>query len=125
MDDAGDDGLDNGKFAVKDGGVIILVASCKEGLENKSFERWMTTMTPDEMVVEIKKNFELGGHKAAAIALVKQKVDIYLVSDLDPDFVRPVLRCRKPWMRLFLSVVKRLRLPLCLMPVLHFRNATK
>ena len=83
-------GLDNAKFAVKDGGVIILVASCKEGLENKSFERWMTTMTPDEMVVEIKKNFELGGHKAAAIALVKQKVDIYLVSDLDPDFVRSI-----------------------------------
>ncbi len=83
-------GLDNAKFAVKDGGVIILVASCKEGLENKSFERWMTTMTPDEMVVEIKKNFELGGHKAAAIALVKQKVDIYLVSDLDPDFIRSI-----------------------------------
>lgn len=83
-------GLDNAKFAVKDGGVIVLVASCKEGLENKSFERWMTTMTPDEMVVEIKKNFELGGHKAAAISLVKQKVDIYLVSDLDADFVRSI-----------------------------------
>lgn len=83
-------GLDNAKFAVKDGGVIVLVASCKEGLENKSFERWMTTMTPDEMVVEIKKNFELGGHKAAAIALVKQRVDIYLVSDLNPDFVRSI-----------------------------------
>ncbi len=83
-------GLDNAKFAVKDGGVIILVASAKEGLENKSFERWMTTMTPDEMVVEIKRNFELGGHKAAAIALVKQKVDIFLVSDLDADFVKSI-----------------------------------
>ncbi len=83
-------GLDNAKFAVRDGGVIILAASCAEGLGEQCFERWMLEYTPDEMVVNIKKHFELGGHKAAAISLVSKKVDIYLVSDLPDDFVKSI-----------------------------------
>ena len=80
--------LDNAKHAIKDGGVIILVGSCKEGLGESVFERWMTGYTPAQMIERIAEHFELGGHKAAAIALVLQKSDIYLVSDLEPDFVR-------------------------------------
>ncbi len=83
-------GLDNAKFAVKDGGVVILSASCAEGLGEKCFERWMTSYSPEEMVVNIKKHFELGGHKAAAISLVLQNADIYLVSDLSDDFVKSI-----------------------------------
>ncbi|MDY3003134.1 MAG: nickel-dependent lactate racemase [Christensenella hongkongensis] len=83
--------LDNAKHAVKDGGIIILVASCKEGLGEGVFERWMTTAeSPDFMVEEIERNFELGGHKAAAIGMVMQKSDVYLVSDLPDDFVKGI-----------------------------------
>ncbi|MBR3842578.1 MAG: nickel-dependent lactate racemase [Christensenellaceae bacterium] len=84
-------GLDNSKHAVKDGGVIILVASCKEGLGEKTFERWMTTSeSVDFMAAEIGRHFELGGHKAAAIAMVMQKAEVYLVSDLEEDFVKGI-----------------------------------
>ena len=79
--------LDNASFAVADDGVIILVASCGEGLGESAFERWMTSYTPKEMVVKIKENFELGGHKAAAISMVLEKADIFLVSSLTNDFV--------------------------------------
>jgi len=83
--------LDNAKHAVKKGGVVILTASCKEGLGEHVFERWMTgSDSPDAMVQEIERNFELGGHKAAAIAMVLQDADIYLVSDMDGDFVRSI-----------------------------------
>ncbi len=83
--------LDNAKHAVADGGIIILVASCKEGLGEGVFERWMTQSESTEfMVKEIKRNFELGGHKAAAIGMVMQKSDVYLVSDLEDDFVRGI-----------------------------------
>ena len=47
-------------------------------------------MTPEQMIVEVKEHFELGGHKAAAISMILQKADIYLVSELDPDFVRSI-----------------------------------
>lgn len=80
-------GLDNSKFAVKDGGTVILCASCKEGLGEGCFERWMTGFTPEERLSEIRKNFQLGGHKAAAIAKISQQADVCLVSDLPADFV--------------------------------------
>jgi nickel-dependent lactate racemase len=83
--------LDNARHAVKKGGVVILVASCKEGLGEEVFERWiLNAPTADSMVHEIKRNFELGGHKAAAIAMVLREADIYLVSDMDADFVRRI-----------------------------------
>lgn len=81
--------LDNAKHAVREGGVIILTASCKEGLGESVFERWITNApSPSFMVEEIERNFELGGHKAAAIGMVMQKSDIYLVSDLADEFVQ-------------------------------------
>lgn len=81
-------GLDNSKFAVKDGGTVILCASCKEGLGEGCFEKWMLGFTPEQRLLEIRKNFQLGGHKAAAIAKISQNADIYLVSDLEDDFVK-------------------------------------
>jgi len=81
--------LDNAKHAVRAGGIIILAGSCKEGLGEKVFEKWMLeAKSPGEMVEKIKVDFQLGGHKAAAIAMVLQSAKIYLVSDLKPNFVR-------------------------------------
>lgn len=75
--------LDNARHAVKDGGTIILCASCKEGFENDIFEKWMMTKTKEQMINEIKENFVLGGHKAAAIAMTLMKSEIYMVTDYD------------------------------------------
>ena len=84
-------GLDNAKHAVKAGGTIILLASCKEGLGEQTFERWMTTSnSPNEMIENIQTNFELGGHKAAAIAMVLKNSRIFLVSDLEDEFVKSI-----------------------------------
>ncbi len=80
--------LDNAKHAVRDGGVIILMGSCKEGLGEATFEQWLTSASrPQELIDRIQQEFRLGGHKAAAIAMVLEHADIYLVSDLDPAFV--------------------------------------
>lgn len=83
--------LDNAKHAVKKGGVVILVGSCKEGLGEKVFEQWMTTSpSPEAMIERIGRDFQLGGHKAAAIAMVLHNADIYLVSELEPAFVSSI-----------------------------------
>lgn len=81
--------LDNSKHAVKEGGTIILFAACSEGFGEKVFERWIISAeSPRAMVEEIQRNFELGGHKAAAIGMVRDRADILLVSDFDDDTVR-------------------------------------
>ena len=81
--------LDNAKHAVKEGGVVVLMGSCKEGLGEKTFEQWMTSApTAHSMIERIGREFQLGGHKAAAIAMVLEKAQIYLVSEMEPDFVK-------------------------------------
>ena len=81
--------LDNAKDAVKPGGVIVLMGSCREGLGEATFEEWMTTApTAHSLIDRIQTEFRLGGHKAAAIAMVLENADIYLVSDLEDEQVR-------------------------------------
>lgn len=81
--------LDNAKHAVRDGGIIILAAACTEGLGSEVFERWMLGHdSPDSMIAEIQTHFELGGHKAAAIAMVLKRCRIFLVSDFEDEFVK-------------------------------------
>ncbi len=83
--------LDNAKHAVRKGGIVILIGSCKEGLGEGVFERWMTqSPSPQSMVERIRQDFQLGGHKAAAIAMVLENAEIYLVSDLSDEFVRTI-----------------------------------
>ncbi len=83
--------LDNAKHAVKKGGIIVLIGSCKEGLGEREFENWMLhSVSTRAMVERIGKDFRLGGHKAAAIAMVLENADIYLVSELPDAFVRDI-----------------------------------
>ena len=83
--------LDNAKHAIKDGGIIIWIAECSEGLGEKHFEDWMTGHEKSsDMIDHIKRDFVLGGHKAAAIMMVLQKALIILVSGLEPNFVKSV-----------------------------------
>jgi len=89
--------LDNARHAVRQGGVIILIGSCKEGLGEHVFEQWMTqSESPAAMIRRIGHDFQLGGHKAAAIAMTLEKADIYLVSEMQPDFVRSLFLTPMP-----------------------------
>ena len=83
--------LDNAKHAVKKGGTIILIGSCREGLGSKVFEEWLLAApTARSMIERIGRQFQLGGHKAAAIAMVLENAEIYLVSDMDDAFVERI-----------------------------------
>ena len=89
--------LDNAKHAVKKGGTIIVIGSCKEGPGSATFEKWLVgAPTAHWMVEEIEKHFELGGHKAAAIGMVLENASIDLVSDMDDDFVRSIFLNPQP-----------------------------
>lgn len=89
--------LDNSKHAVKKGGTIILIGACPEGLGSKRFEEWLTQMpTAHSMVERIGREFQLGGHKAAAIGMVLEDASIDLVSEMDDDFVRSIFLNPQP-----------------------------
>ena len=89
--------LDNARHAVRKGGVIILIGSCREGLGERVFEEWMTrSPSPEYMIERIGRDFQLGGHKAAAIAITLRKAEVFLVSDLEDDFVRSIFLTPQP-----------------------------
>ena len=50
----------------------------------------MSAPTAHSMIERIGKQFQLGGHKAAAIAMVLEKAEIYLVSDMDDALVERI-----------------------------------
>lgn len=88
--------LDNAGHAVKDGGTVILVGSCFEGFGNQVFEEWMLKYSnPDDMIQALHARFQLGAHKATAIAMLKKRADILFVSDMnsaivEKTFLKPV-----------------------------------
>jgi nickel-dependent lactate racemase len=79
--------LTNAARAVREGGVVILVAECPEGLGEKGFQEYMTTYPPAEIIRRISDKFVLGAHKAAAVARVLMRTRVFLVSSIAPDLV--------------------------------------
>ncbi len=89
--------LDNVSGAVRDGGAVVLAARCREGFGQKAFEEWMRGMDgePQVLVDRIQREFVLGGHKAAAIAGLLTRVQVFLVSEFPDDVVRGM--CMRPF----------------------------
>jgi nickel-dependent lactate racemase len=88
-------GVDNALDAVKRGGVIIWAAECPEGHGNEVFHDWMRRFKEvKDMETEIKRQFQLGGHKAYFLARVSQRNQIILVSTLPDYYVIGTFRLR-------------------------------
>jgi lactate racemase len=78
--------LDNALEVVKRGGTIILVAECIEGHGNQVFYDWMARRGDLKKVErEVRRHFELGGHKAYYLLKALKNHKIVLVSLL-PDY---------------------------------------
>lgn len=75
--------LDNAQHAVKAGGIIILAGQCAEGFGEHVFEEWLLNADkPQDLIERVGREFQLGGHKAVAIAMVLAKSQVYFVSDM-------------------------------------------
>ncbi|MCD7859852.1 MAG: nickel-dependent lactate racemase [Firmicutes bacterium] len=89
--------LDNAKHAVKKGGTIILIGACQEGLGSGVFAEWLTEApTAHSLIERVHRDFQLGGHKAAAIAMVLEDASIDLVSEMDESLVRSIFLNPQP-----------------------------
>jgi lactate racemase len=92
--------LDNGKLALKDGGILIVVSSCREGLGEEAFYDLLSSSeTPAEVLEKIKGNYVLGYHKAGKMAEVNLWADVRAFSELDDEL----------WKQIFIKPVKDLQ----------------
>ncbi|MBR2281486.1 MAG: nickel-dependent lactate racemase [Spirochaetales bacterium] len=83
--------IDNAKLALKDGGTMILVSACREGIGGESFVRLLSSAsTPDEVLSKIAEGFKLGYHKAAKMAEIFRWAHVQAYSQVSDDQMRKI-----------------------------------
>ena len=81
--------LENGKLALKENGIIILVSKCRTGIGEEAFLELLGKADSCNKVLEILGDeYKLGYHKAAKMAQIGIKNEIWAVTDLDDKIVR-------------------------------------
>jgi nickel-dependent lactate racemase len=87
--------LDNGKLALKEGGIIILVSECRSGIgEEAYFNLLASSKTPQEALQKIEQGYKLGYHKAAKMAEIATWAEIWGITgladkDMEQAFIKP------------------------------------
>jgi len=81
--------IDNGALALEDGGILILVASCRDGVGDRAYIDLLgSSATPQEARARIAAGYRLGYHKAAKIAQVASRASMWAVSELEEETLR-------------------------------------
>jgi len=84
--------LDNSKHAVKENGIIILVSKCRKGIGDETFLNLLSSAeNPQELLEKIGDTYKLGYHKAAKIAQILLKSQIWAVTDLEDKTVKKAM----------------------------------
>jgi nickel-dependent lactate racemase len=75
--------IDNGAVALKDGGTLILVSSCRDGIGDEAYAKLLTqAASPADAIERIRAGYKLGFHKAAKMAAVSGRAVIRAVTEL-------------------------------------------
>lgn len=83
--------IDNGKLALKDGGTLILVASCRDGIGEEAFVKLLSSSdTPEATLKTIRREYKLGYHKAGKMAEVFLRAEVRAVTELSDDLLRSI-----------------------------------
>lgn len=83
--------LENGKLALNDNGIIILVSKCRMGIGNPEFVNLLKSKdSPKKVFDVISKGYKLGWHKAGKIAELAMRANIWAVTDLDDDVLNSI-----------------------------------
>lgn len=81
--------LENGKLALEENGIIILVSKCPGGLGQQAFiDLLCKADSPEEVLEFLKNEYKLGYHKAGKIAELATWADIWAVTDLDSTVLK-------------------------------------
>ncbi|WP_319509078.1 nickel-dependent lactate racemase [uncultured Methanolobus sp.] len=81
--------LENGKLALEEGGVIILVSKCRDGVGDDTFLNLLCSAnTCEDVMCKIDEGYKLGYHKAAKMAQIGVYAEMWAISDLDDKTIR-------------------------------------
>jgi nickel-dependent lactate racemase len=78
--------IDNVKLALNDGGVLVLVSRCSDGIGDRGF---YDILARDKTKGKV-ENQSFGYHKAVKMAEVLKRVHVFAVTGLPPDVLRAI-----------------------------------
>lgn len=80
--------LDMAANACTEGGTIILVAECIDGLGRADFLKWFETDNSVALVERLRQNYEVNGQTAWSLLVKAERFRVCLVSRLDDESVK-------------------------------------
>jgi len=84
--------LDNGKLALEDDGVIILVSKCRTGVGEDGFLKLLCKADSPKKILEIlDEEYKVGYHKAAKMAQIGIRAEMWAVTDLEDDIIKKAM----------------------------------
>jgi len=82
--------LEAAKPLVREGGIVILVAPCWDGIGPRNFYDLLAGRSREDIKEYVWKNYKLGYHKSAKIVELLDKAEVYAVTDLDPKVLERI-----------------------------------
>ena len=83
--------LENAKTAVRDGGILLLVSSCRDGIGDDTFYRLISSGgTPEEILAGLEQNYRLGFHKAGKLVELCGRVQVKAFTGLDDVLLKNI-----------------------------------
>lgn len=79
--------MEYGSQALKDGGVMILLAQCRDGYGNATFFNWFRFKDLGEFESELRRHYEINGQTAYSTLQKAQRFHVILVSALPSEEV--------------------------------------
>jgi nickel-dependent lactate racemase len=79
--------MEYGSQALRDGGVMILLAQCRDGYGNATFFNWFRHKDLKEFEAALRERYEINGQTAYSTLQKAQRFKVILVSDLPPEEV--------------------------------------
>ncbi|MGB3480188.1 MAG: nickel-dependent lactate racemase [bacterium] len=80
---AGHKAINNAVNAVRQGGSIVLISECEEGIGNPEFEKYMLSNGIDELLDYPEAKIQVGGHRVFKTSQLLKNYKIYVVSKLN------------------------------------------
>ena len=80
--------LDMASYACKDGGTIVLLAECSDGLGRPDFLKWFESANARALAERLRSEYEVNGQTAWALLTKAERYRICLVSELPDEHVK-------------------------------------
>lgn len=76
--------IHNATYALKEGGVMIAVGACGEGLGSEAIQRYLSMKSVEEIEASLEKNYEIQGQTARAMLKKARAYRIIFITKLQP-----------------------------------------